>query len=229
MWQIWLNTQHSENEDRGIWSHHFMGNRRGNSGSSVRLYFESGSEVAQSCPTLCDPVDCSLPGSSVHGIFQEEYWSGLPFPSPGHLPNLGIEPGSPALQADSSPSESPGKARYTNSTHWVRTWGNGEHCSEFSFIWIFAENLPAKELKKMLSKQRRAQKKAKVEERKHVEREHQPKNQRKKQDEEEETGGLKEELLPEKLERVRWLHCIYLIRFVLFNSLLTINMIYLNL
>lgn len=49
----------------------------------------------------------------------------------------------------------------------------------------------------MLSKQRRAQKKAKVE------REHQPKNQRKKQDEEEETGGLKEELLPEKLERVR--------------------------
>lgn len=55
----------------------------------------------------------------------------------------------------------------------------------------------------MLSKQRRAQKKAKVEERKHVEREHQPKNQRKKQDEEEETGGLKEELLPEKLERVR--------------------------
>lgn len=54
----------------------------------------------------------------------------------------------------------------------------------------------------MLSKQRRAQKKAKVEERKHVEREHQPKNQRKKQDEEEETGGLKEELLPEKLERI---------------------------
>ncbi|XP_017912289.1 PREDICTED: N-alpha-acetyltransferase 16, NatA auxiliary subunit isoform X4 [Capra hircus] len=65
-----------------------------------------------------------------------------------------------------------------------------------------SENLPAKELKKMLSKQRRAQKKAKVEERKHVEREHQPKNQRKKQDEEEETGGLKEELLPEKLERI---------------------------
>lgn len=56
----------------------------------------------------------------------------------------------------------------------------------------------------MLSKQRRAQKKAKVEEvRKHVEREHQPKNQKKKRDEEEETSGFKEELLPEKLERVR--------------------------
>ncbi|XP_040123095.1 N-alpha-acetyltransferase 16, NatA auxiliary subunit isoform X5 [Oryx dammah] len=65
-----------------------------------------------------------------------------------------------------------------------------------------SENLSAKELKKMLSKQRRAQKKAKVEERKHVEREHQPKNQKKKRDEEEETSGLKEELLPEKLERI---------------------------
>ena len=39
------------------------------------------SEVAQSCPTLRDPRDCSLPGSSVHGIFQQEYWSGVPLPS----------------------------------------------------------------------------------------------------------------------------------------------------
>ena len=44
-------------------------------------------EVAQSCPTLCDPMDCSLPGSSVHGISRQEYWSGLPFPSPGDLPD----------------------------------------------------------------------------------------------------------------------------------------------
>ena len=42
------------------------------------------SEVAQSCPTLCDPMDCSLPGSSIHRIFQarQEYWSGVPLPSP---------------------------------------------------------------------------------------------------------------------------------------------------
>ena len=46
-------------------------------------------------------MDCSLPGSSVHGISRQEYWSGLPFPSPGDLPNPGIEPGSPVLQADS--------------------------------------------------------------------------------------------------------------------------------
>ena len=148
--------------------------------------------VAQSCLTFCDPIDCSLPSSSVHedspdkntevgchsllqGIFlaqgsnpglphcrqilhrlshqgspyvcihiwyevkwsevkllshvwlfvtlwtvayqdpqfmgfsRQEYWSGLPFPSPGDLPDLGIEPRSPALQADSFPSEPPGK------------------------------------------------------------------------------------------------------------------------
>ena len=53
--------------------------------------------LVQSCPTLCDPVDCSLPGFSVHGIFQEEYWSGLPFPSPGDLSNPGMEPRIPAL------------------------------------------------------------------------------------------------------------------------------------
>jgi len=55
--------------------------------------------VTQSCLTLCVPVDCSLPGSSVHGILQEEYWRGLPFPSPGDLPDPGIEPESPALWA----------------------------------------------------------------------------------------------------------------------------------
>ena len=111
------------------------------------------SEVAQSCLTLCDPMDCSLPHSSVHGIFQarvlewgaiafsntwkwkgkvkllshvwlfatpwtvahqappsmgftrQEYWSGLPFPSPEDLPKPGIKPGAPILQADSLLSE----------------------------------------------------------------------------------------------------------------------------
>ena len=43
---------------------------------------KSESEVAQSCLTLRDPMDCSLPGSAVHGIFQAKYWSGLPLPSP---------------------------------------------------------------------------------------------------------------------------------------------------
>ena len=43
------------------------------------------------------------------GFSRQEYWSGLPFPSPGDLPNTGIKPGFPALQADSLTSEPPGK------------------------------------------------------------------------------------------------------------------------
>ena len=43
------------------------------------------------------------------GFSRQKYWSGLPFPSPGDLPNPGIKPGSPALQADALPSEPPGK------------------------------------------------------------------------------------------------------------------------
>ena len=61
------------------------------------------------CPTLCDPMDYSPAGSSVHGISRQEYWSGLPFSSPGDLSNPGIKPWSPALQADSLPSEPPRK------------------------------------------------------------------------------------------------------------------------
>ena len=48
--------------------------------------------VTQSCQTLCNPMDCSLPGFSVHGILQQEYWSGLPCPSPGNLSDAGVEP-----------------------------------------------------------------------------------------------------------------------------------------
>ena len=52
-------------------------------------------------------VACLAPLSM--GFSRQEYWSGLPFPSPGDLPDPGIQPGSPALQADSLPSELPGK------------------------------------------------------------------------------------------------------------------------
>ena len=57
--------------------------------------------VTQLCLTLCDPMDCSLPGSLSTGFSRKEYWSGLSFPSPEDLPNPGTEPTSPALQADS--------------------------------------------------------------------------------------------------------------------------------
>ena len=58
---------------------------------------------AQSCPALCAPVDSSPPGSSVLGVLQARILDGLPFPFPGDLPDLGIEPASsasPVLQAD---------------------------------------------------------------------------------------------------------------------------------
>ena len=73
---------------------------------------ESESEVTQSCPTLCDPMDCILPGSSVHEIFQARVFGvgcHFPFLSPGDLPNPRIEPRSPALRADSLPAEPQGK------------------------------------------------------------------------------------------------------------------------
>ena len=58
---------------------------------------------------FCDRIDCSPPGSSVHGILQARILEGLPFPPPGHLPDPGIKLRSPALQADSLPSQPPGK------------------------------------------------------------------------------------------------------------------------
>ena len=58
------------------------------------------SEVAQSCPTLCDPWTVAHQAPPSMGLSRQEYWSGLPFPSPGDLPNPGIEPRSPVLEAD---------------------------------------------------------------------------------------------------------------------------------
>ena len=78
-------------------------------------------EIAQLCLTLCDLMDCSPPRSSVCGILQEKYWSGLPFPSPGDLSDPGIEPVSvmsPALTC----------RFFTTSANWeaalelVNTW-----------------------------------------------------------------------------------------------------------
>ena len=55
--------------------------------------------VTKLCPTLCHPMDCSPPGSSSMGFPRQAYWSVLPFPPPGDLPDSGMEPGSLALLA----------------------------------------------------------------------------------------------------------------------------------
>ena len=67
--------------------------------------------VTQSCLTLCDLMDYSPPGSSVYGILQARILEWVAIPFSGNLPNLGTEPRSPALQADSSSSELTGKPR----------------------------------------------------------------------------------------------------------------------
>ena len=64
---------------------------------------------ARSCPALCDPMDCSCQAPQSMGFSRQEYWSGLPFPSPGDLPDSGIKPGSPELQEDSLLFELHGK------------------------------------------------------------------------------------------------------------------------
>ena len=69
----------------------------------------SESEVAQSCLILCDPMDCSLPGSSVHGILQARILESVAFPSPGDLPDPGITPRSPAAEAEPVLTGPPGK------------------------------------------------------------------------------------------------------------------------
>ena len=79
-------------------------------------------EVAQSCPTLCDPMDCSLPGSSVHGIFQARVleWVAISFSRGSSGPRYQTR--SPALQADSLLSEPPGKPyneRRKSNSYWV--------------------------------------------------------------------------------------------------------------
>ena len=68
-----------------------------------------GDLVTKSYPTLATPWTVARQSPLSMGFSRQEYWSGLPFPSPGDLPNPGIEPQSPALQADSLPSEPPEK------------------------------------------------------------------------------------------------------------------------
>ena len=65
--------------------------------------------VAQSCLTLCNPMDVAGQAPLFMEFSRQGEWRGLPFPSPGDLLNPGIEPRSPTLQADSLPSEPPGK------------------------------------------------------------------------------------------------------------------------
>ena len=70
---------------------------------------DCGMVVTNSCPILATPWTVAHQASLSMGLPRQEYWSGLPVPSSGDLTDSGIEPRSPALQADSLPSEPLGK------------------------------------------------------------------------------------------------------------------------
>ena len=78
-----------------IWSYHRLMKVKVKSLSRVQLFATLWTVAHQAAPSM--------------GFSRQEYWSGLPFPSPGHLPNPGIEPRSPTSQADALTSEPPGK------------------------------------------------------------------------------------------------------------------------
>ena len=109
--------------------------------------------VAQSCLPLCDPVDCSPPGSSVRGISQARILEWVAILPPGDLPDMEIEPGSPTLQAGSlplghleSPSFSRTKSKMCNDSfgpfyrreHFLAVLSKPEYhvcCPEFSLLF----------------------------------------------------------------------------------------------
>ena len=75
--------------------------------------------TSHSCPNLCSPMDYVAHQAPLHmGFSRQEYWSELSFQPPGDLPNPGIEPGSPVLQADSLPSEPPVKEALVYGKAW---------------------------------------------------------------------------------------------------------------
>ena len=89
-------------------------------GSPHQSESENENEVAQSCLTLCDLWTVAHQAPPSMGFFRQEYWSGLPFPSPVDLPDPGIEPRPPTLQADALTSEPPGSF-ILNRQHWALT------------------------------------------------------------------------------------------------------------
>ena len=80
--------------------------------------------ITKSCPILATPWTAACQAPMSIGFFRQEYWNGLPFPSPADILNPGIEPLSPALQADSLATESPWKPKaLENSFHCDHTLG----------------------------------------------------------------------------------------------------------
>ena len=89
--------------------------------SEYPFFYHMCAKLLQLCLTLCDPMDCSISGSSVHRFLQVRILEWVSFSPPGDLPNPGVKPGSPTLQADSLPSVPPGKPRKDISYFQIRS------------------------------------------------------------------------------------------------------------
>ena len=81
-------------------------------GISILFIFESESQSLSRVWLFVTPWTVAHQAPLSMEFSRQEYWSGLPFPSPGDLPNSGIEPGLLTLQADSLPTEPPGKSLF---------------------------------------------------------------------------------------------------------------------
>ena len=107
------------------------------------VFFQKVKALAiQSCPTLCHPWTIACQASLYMEFSRQEYWSGLPFPSPVHLPDPGIKSRSPALQADSLPSESPGnfwkaKGRQSYTHIYTHTHNDWSKCFMRYLVIVF--------------------------------------------------------------------------------------------
>ena len=92
---------------------------------------------------LCDPMDCSPPGSSVHGFSRQEYWSGMPCPPPRDLSDPGIEPASLASSAladgffITSTTWRPGVLRLMGSQRVGHDWATELNWTELINIYIY--------------------------------------------------------------------------------------------
>ena len=91
--------------------------------------------VAKSCPALCDPMDVAHQTPLSMGFPRQEYWSGLPFPPPGDIPEPGIEPMSPALAGGFFTIEPPGKPMSASSTSTI-------FAARKPFQWTLSLSLP---------------------------------------------------------------------------------------
>ena len=89
--------------------------------------------VAKSCPTLCDPMDCSLPGSPLHGIFQARILEWVAIPSPGNFLTQGSNPHLPYWQANSLPLRHLGSRRWHEDMQGRRPDNYGGRWAWYSF------------------------------------------------------------------------------------------------